>query len=448
MNALPPPTRYIPVGGSDVAFKVLGDGPRDLLFCFGMGSHIDLTWDLPQARELFPRLASFSRLIMFDRRGMGASDPITRESPPTWEDWTDDMQAVLDAVASKEAVLFASTDCGPIAILFAAMHPERVSALVLFNSMARWMVADDYPIGASSEEIESRRQFMELNWGTEEQIAFVNPSMADYPEERRTLATMVRACATPHSAAAQFNYITRSVDVRQALPLIQVPTLILHVRDNRSVPIAYGRYLGEHIRGATFTELPGADLGIVGKAIVDAVVSEIAVFLTGERPQLEADRVLTTIVFSDIVGSTERASQMGDNSWRALLDLHYEVVREQLRRFRGREINTTGDGFILSFDGPGRAIRCAQAIVDATGAKGITLRAGLHSGECEVRGSDFGGLSVHIAARVGSLAAAGEVLVSSTVKDLVAGSQIEFEDRGEHDLKGVPGSWRLFATKS
>jgi class 3 adenylate cyclase len=419
----------------------------DLLFCFGMGSHIDLAWDLTQARELYPRLASFSRLIMFDRRGMGASDAIPRESPPTWEDWTDDMLAVLDAVGSKTAALFASTDCGPIAILFAAMHPERVSALVLFNSMARWMVADDYPIGASSEEIESRRQFMELNWGTEEQIAFVNPSLADYPEERRILARLVRACATPHSAAAQFNYITRSVDVRQALPLIHVPTLVLHVRDNPSVPIAYGRYLGEHIPGATFLELPGADMGIVGREIVDAVVKEITVFLTGEQPQVEIDRILTTILFTDIVDSTERASQMGDRSWRALLDAHDEVVRDQLGRFRGREINTTGDGFVLSFDGPGRAVRCAQAILDATGAKGITLRAGLHSGECEVRGTDLGGLSVHIAARVGALAGAGEVLVSSTVRDLVAGSDIEFEDRGEHDLKGVPGSWKLFAVQ-
>jgi class 3 adenylate cyclase len=257
------------------------------------------------------------------------------------------------------------------------------------------------------------------------------------------MARQFRCGATPRTAAAQYNYMLRNMDVRQALPLIQAPTLVLHVRENPLLPIDHGRYLAEHIAGATLVELPGADSGITPANF--SLVDDIAEFLTGERPMVEVDRILTTVVFTDIVGSTTMAASLGDKRWRALLDAHDRTVREQLRRFRGREINTTGDGFLASFDGPARAIRCAQAITQATATHGIELRVGLHTGECEVRGNDLGGLAVHIAARVGALAGRGEIVVSGTVKDLVVGSGIEFSERGEHELRGVPGSWKLFA---
>jgi class 3 adenylate cyclase len=260
------------------------------------------------------------------------------------------------------------------------------------------------------------------------------------------LARQFRSAATPHTAAAQYEYILHGLDVREALPLIQVPTLIIHVRDCLLTPIEHGRYLAEHIAGAILVELPGADFAVISNG--DAVADEVAEFLTGERPPVAIQRILTTVLFTDIVGSTEQAAVLGDQRWRALLDAHDRVVRDQLRRFRGREINTTGDGFVAAFDGPAQCIRCATAILEAVGKKGIKLRAGLHTGECEVRGDHLGGLAVHIAARVGAMAAPGEVLVSGTVKDLVIGSGLEFSDRGEHQLKGVPGTWKLFAVKS
>jgi class 3 adenylate cyclase len=323
------------------------------------------------------------------------------------------------------------------------MHPERVSALVLYNTSARYLAADDYPIGVSPEETDALIQLIEAQWG-EGLAALSVPSVAQDPELLRFEGKQLRACATPHSAAAQFDYILHSLDVRQALPLIQVPTLILHVRDNPFVPIAHSRYLAEQIPGATLVELPGAHIGLAGGKESMAVADEIALFLTGSRLEVEVDRILTTLLFTDVVSSTERAASLGDQAWRSLLDAHDRTVRDHLHRFRGKEINTTGDGFLASFDGPARAIRCALAISDATRLQGIDLHLGLHTGECEVRGDDLGGLAVHIAARIGSLAAPGEVLVSSTVKDLVVGSRLDFVDRGEYQLKGVPGTCKLY----
>ena len=341
---------------------------------------------------------------------------------------------------------FASADAGPIAILFTAMHPERVSALVLFNTTARFLAADDYPIGVSHEVIDAVVEVVGASWGTAEMVRAVNPDRADDAEFVHHLARQFRSAATPRAAAAQFDYIWRSLDVRQALPLIQAPTLILHVRDNLAVPIEHGRYLADHIAGATFVELPGRDVAVVSSG--DRVIDEVAEFLTGERPEVEIERILTTVLFTDIAGSTNQAASLGDRRWRALLNAHDRAVRDQLRRFRGKEINTTGDGFVACFDGPARAIRCTQAIADAVGTLGIELRAGLHTGECEVRGDDLAGLAVHIAARVGALAAPGEILVSATVKDLVVGSGIEFTERGEHELRGVPGNWKLYAVNT
>ena len=437
---------YVAVGEADVAYQVVGDGPVDLLYFYGLGSNIEVFWGVPEFAEFLKRLASFSRLIFFDRRGTGASDGVPRNAIPTWEEWTEDVMAVLDAAGSERAAILAATDAGPIAVLFAAMHPERVSALALLNTSARYQVADDYPGGASPDEVDALVQLLGAGWGTPELISLTDPSMADDVEYLQSTARLARAAATPRTAAAQYDYILRTLDVRQALPLIQVPTLVLHSVASPIIPIEHGRYLAEHIEGATLVELPLGDIfAITPNNYVVAV--EVAEFLTGERPAVEIERLLTTMLFTDIVGSTRRAASLGDERWRTLLDAHDRTIRDQLRRHRGREIETSGDGFFASFDGPARAIRCAQAIVEAVGTLGIELRVGLHTGECEVRGDHLGGLAVHIAARVGALAAPGEILISGTVKDLVVGSGIEFTDRGEHELKGVPGTWKLFAPK-
>jgi len=438
-----PETRYVAVGDSDIAYRVIGDGPLDLLYFYGLGSHIDLFWDTPSMAEYLHALASFSRLILFDRRGTGASDGVPRNAIPTWEEWTEDVQAVLDAVGSERAAILAVVDAGPVAALFAATHPERVSSLVLLNTSARYLFADDYPIGVPPNVVDTFEDMVRAGWGTPGFARAAAPSLANDIETLDLLAKRIRAAATPRTAAAQYNYILRSLDVRQALPLIQVPTLVLHARDNRLIPIEHGRYLAEHINGATFIELSGGDVVVTPDS--RAIADEVAEFLTGERPMVEIERILTTVLFTDIVMSTERAASLGDQRWRRLLDAHDRSVRKELNRLCGKEIKNTGDGFLASFDGPAQAIRCARAIGEATEKLGIDLRMGLHTGECEVRGNDLAGLAVHIAARVGAMASSGELLVSGTVKDLVFGSGIQFRERGEHELKGVPGSWTLFA---
>jgi class 3 adenylate cyclase len=431
------------VGDAEVAYQVLGEGPRDLLSFNGLGAHIEVVWQLPESAEFLTRLASISRLIRFDRRGVGGSDGVPRNAIPTWEDFTEDAGAVLDAVGSQQTAIFAYHETGPMALLFAAIHPERVAALILLDTYARFLVADDYPIGVPPEDIDARVELIKAEWGTPEHLRRLYPSRAEDSEFLDRVARLSRSSATPRMAAAQVDYILRHIDVREALPLIHVPTLVLHDRDNNITPLPLGRHLAEHIDGARFVELPGSDIGVYGEN-GPRIADEIAEFLTGERP-VEVERLLTTVLFTDIVDSTSRAASLGDRRWRSLLDAHDQAVRDQLRRSRGKEINTTGDGFVASFDGPARAIRCAQEIVAATRSLGIELRVGLHTGECEIRGEDLGGLAVHIAARVAGLACPGEVLVSSTVKDLVVGSGIEFEDGGEHELKGVPGTWRLNA---
>jgi class 3 adenylate cyclase len=441
-----PETKYIAVGVADVAYQVVGDGPRDLLYFYGPGSHCEHFWDMPLYEDFLTRLGSFARLILFDRRGTGGSDDAPPGDTQTWEEWTEDVRAVLDAAGSTRTAIFACGLAGPIAVLFAAMQPERVSSLVLFNTSARYLVADDYPIGFSPELVDALVEGTGQVWGTLEAVRTANPDRFDDAEFCNHLARQFRAAATPRAAAAQFGYIWRSLDVRKALPLLQVPTLILNVSESLLAPIEHGRYLADHIAHATFVELLSRDFAVVSNS--DAVIDEVTEFLTGERPTDEVERILTTVLFTDIVDSTKRAASLGDRRWRFLLDAHDRAVREQLRRFRGNEINTTGDGFEASFDGPARSIRCAQAIVEATGKLGIEVRAGMHTGECEVRGDDLGGLAVHIAARVASMAGPGEVLVSQTVKDLVVGSGIDFTERGEHDLKGVPDTWKLFALKN
>jgi class 3 adenylate cyclase len=363
---------------------------------------------------------------------------------PAWEEWADDLRAVLDAVGSERTAIFAPLDAGSIAMLFAALQPARVSALILDNTSPRYLRADDYPIGASQEAVDAVVEMVGSLWGTPEFLSVTNPDRALDAELARAYARRLRAAATPRNAAAQLRYIMENVDVRSVLHLIQAPTLVLHAVENPLVPIDHGRYLADHIAGATFVEVPGRGLAPSDREF-RLIVEEIAEFLTGERPVVDVDRVLTTVMFTDIVASTEHLTSVGDRRWSALLDAHDHAVRDQLRRFRGREINTTGDGFSACFDGPGRAIGCATAITQVAYELGIDVRAGLHTGECEIRGDDLAGLAMHVASRIESLAAPREVLVSTTVKDLVAGSDIEFVDRGEHELKGIAATWRLFA---
>jgi class 3 adenylate cyclase len=435
-----PQTRSVEVDGSEVAYQIVGQGPPDLIHVPRF-NHVDVRWGIPVWAAFMERLASFGRLILFDRRGTGASDAVPDTAMPTWEQWADDVPAVLDAAGSERTVVLAENDGGATGLLFTAMHPERVAALILANTSARRLRADDYPIGLAREAVDDFVAAIRAVWGTPDAVATAWPSRANDLQFIQLGAKVLRAFATPKNAAAQVRYIIENLDARGALPLIQVPTLVLHI-PNLVYPIEQVRYLADHIDGAKFVELPGGDAFVAASA---PAMEEIVEFLTGERPQVEVDRILTTLLFTDIVSSTERAAALGDRAWRSLLDSHDRTVREQLRRFRGQEINTTGDGFVASFDGPARAIRCGQAIIDATTKLGIELRIGLHTGECEVRGADLGGLAVHIAARIGSLAQPGKVLVSSTVKDLVAGSGIEFSDRQEQELKGVPGTWTLFS---
>ena len=442
----PPETRYVACGDADIAYQVLGAGPRDLLFVGGLGFHVENNWLISDLADTFTRLGSFSRLIVFDRRGTGASDGVPRNAIPTWEDLAEDATAVLDAVGSASAAILATVETGPMALLFAAMHPERVSALILVSTYARYLAADDYPIGVAPVALDTLVEMMGTGWGSPELMRLATPSRADDDEYLKQVGIQMRSGLTPRSAAAQIDYLLRSLDVRPILPLIQAPTLVLHSQDNLFIPVEMGRFLADNIARAKFIELPGGDMSFDGDSTI-TVPDEVAEFLTGERP-IDVNRVLATVLFTDIVDSTGRAATLGDRRWRSILDSHDQTVRQQLRRFHGREIKTTGDGFVASFDGPARAIRCAHAIGEATKSLGIEVRAGLHTGECEVRGEDLGGLAVHIAARIGALADAQDVLVSATVKDLVIGSGIDFEDRGEHELKGVPGSWKLFAATS
>jgi class 3 adenylate cyclase/pimeloyl-ACP methyl ester carboxylesterase len=437
-----PETQYVSVGEADVAYQVLGEGPFDLLYCIGLGSHVELLWDLPHAADFFRRLASFSRLILFDRRGMGASDPLPAAAGnalPPWEDWADDMRAVLDAVGSNEAAVMGEQEAGAMAVLFAATHPQRVRALALSSASARYLVAPDYPIGFDQATVDRLVEFVRQSWGKRELMESVYGPLADDPEFVRLFTRWHRAAATPRTAAAQYRYILESMDVRDALRSVQAPTLVLSYLRS-PYPASHSRFLAESLPNAKLIEFDAfADLNEPGKT-EDA----LAVFFTGESRDLAIERILTTVLFTDIVGSTENTVALGDLRWHQILDQHDSLVREELRQHRGREINTTGDGFVASFDGPGRAIRCAQAITTRALALGVEVRAGVHTGECEVRGKDLGGLAVHIAARVGAIAEPSEILVSRTVKDLVIGSGIEFTDRGEFDLKGVPGAWKLF----
>lgn len=431
------------LGEDRIAYQVVGEGPVDLIYWTGMATNIDVRWEEPSQARFLTKLASFSRLILLDRRGFGASDPVSDASASEWEHWADDVRAVLDAVGSEKAAVFAILDAGPSAILFAATYPQRTAALVLGNTTARYVAAPDYPQGFPPARAEQMVRMVEEVWGTDNATAALVPSRVQDDAYRRWYGKFMRTSANRRDVAAALRGIL-NLDLRDVLPLVHAPTLVLHRRDCAVATLEQGRYVADHIPGAKFVELPGSDT-VLHTDNADEALALVQEFLTGSLPDIEVDRVLATVLFTDIVGSTARLSEVGDRRWRELLHEHHAIVRRQLARFRGREIGTAGDGFFATFDGPARGIRAARAIADRVHELGLEVRAGLHTGETELIDGKVGGIAVHIGARVAAEAGPGEVLVSSTVKDLVAGSGLQFLERGAFDLKGVPGRWTLYS---
>jgi pimeloyl-ACP methyl ester carboxylesterase len=439
-----PETSYAHSGNVSIAYQVAGNGRLDLVFVPGWVSHIEYAWEEPSLAPFLERLASFSRLIFMDRRGTGLSDPVERL--PTLEERMDDLRAVMDAAGSERAFLFGISEGGPMCSLFAATWPERTAGLVLCNTTARFMVAENYSWGFKPQQIERFLARCQTEWGTGVSAKVFAPSKAGDEEFLKSWGRFERRAVSP-SGIVKLLAMGADTDVRHVLPSIRVPTLVIHRRSDPALPAEGGRYLAEHIPGARLIEVAGDDhFPWVGDT--DSILDPIEQFVTGTRRAPRIDRVLATVLFVDIVDSTRHLSERGDRAWRDLLVRFYEILRKEIERFKGREINTTGDGLLATFDGPARGIRCAHAMSVEVHRLGIEIRAGLHSGECELVGDGVAGIAVHIGARVAERAAPGEILVSSTVKDLVAGSGIQFRDRGAHELKGVPGEWRLYAAEA
>jgi len=425
-----------------VAYQVFGEGDLDLVLVTGFVTHIELIWEHEPAARLLQSLGSFARVIQFDRRGAGLSDPVA--TAPTLEERMDDVRAVMDAAGSERAALVGVSEGVPMSIMFAATYPERVQSMVLIGGMARSTYADDYPWPLPVEALmESAGEFVLPYWGQGTMVEVVAPSQAEDPDARAWFARIERATASP-GMLASLAQMFLDIDVRDVVPTVHVPTLVLHRRHDRLVNVRNGRWLAEHLPDARLVELPGSDHSLLYEE-PESALGEVQEFLTGTRSTPTPDRMLATVLFTDIVDSTKTATELGDRRWREVLEGHQRAVRDALTRFDGREVKSTGDGFLATFDGPARGIHCARAILDSSHPLGIRVRAGLHTGECEVMGDDIGGIAVHIAARVSAYAGGGEVLVSRTVKDLVAGSGIVFTDRGTHELKGVPDVWQLYA---
>jgi class 3 adenylate cyclase len=432
-------TRYALNGDLHVAYRTSREGPRDLVFVSNWFTNCEVFPELPSLQGWVEAMTSLGRLIFFDQPGTGASDPVEPGALPTLEQWADSITAVLDDLGSTEAVLLTIDGSLATAALFAATYPSRTTALLVLEGHAH---AGDRTALVGEEVVAA----LDAMWATGEFQRAMNPDMPWNEEIRAAWARHDRLAASPATVALMMP-LASELDVRAVLPTIRVPTLVVHHADDPFIPPAWGKYIADHISGAKYVELPGRNFLHIVEPWRESF-QHIAEFLTGQQPDVADDRVLATVLFTDIVDSTRRAAEMGDRDWRALLDAHDVIVRSQLARFRGREVNTSGDGFLAMFDGPQRAIRCAMAIRNAVQALGIQVRAGLHTGECEVRGEDIGGIGVHIGARVNALAGPNDVLVSSTLRDLVIGSGLEFEERGAHELKGVPGEWRLFAVAS
>ena len=434
-------TRYAKSGELNIAYQMFGTGDVDLVLIPGWASNVENIWALPEYGAFAEKLAEFARVIVLDRRGTGLSDPVA--NPPTLEERMDDVRAVMDAAGWQSAAVMGISEGGPMAMMFAATYPQRTPRLVLYGTFARFTRADDYPHGYPPNTIPGWLTEVARRWGTGMLSRYFAPSLAADADLMRMLARLERMAMSPGTALKHFTLMTQ-MDVRHVLPAIRVPTLILHRAGDGPIRVGHARYLAERIAGAKYVELAGTDhLPWMGD--VDTLLGEVREFLTGERAALEPDRVLTTILFCDIVESTQRAADLGDRQWKDLLGRFYALADDKLHRFHGRKLDTAGDGLFAAFDGPARAVRCAAALVAAVQPLGLRLRAGVHTGECEVLGDKYSGLAVHVGARVASAAQPGQVLVSSTVKDLVVGSGLEFEDRGTHALKGMPAPWHLFA---
>jgi pimeloyl-ACP methyl ester carboxylesterase len=434
--------RFARSGDVHVAYHVVGDGPVDIVYVQGAWSHLEVEWELPAYRRFCELLGEFARLIVFDKRGMGMSDRVPGATPLDVR--MDDIRAVMDDAGSDSAALIGSSEGGPLSMLFAAAHPERTRALILEGAEVRERRDDEWPWGESTEEeFEASMATVSERWGRPGRfMEYFAPSQEDTPWSVDWSARLQRNASTPSGAEA-FMRMAFDIDVRDIVPTIRVPTLILHSEGDRICSVENGRYLAREIPGARYVELSGADH--LPWFDPDRAVGEIREFLTGRRVPLTSDRVLATVLFTDIVGSTDRAALLGDRRWRELLEAHNAVVRRQLERFRGVEVNTAGDGFLATFDGPARAIHCGREIGRQAKQLDLEVRAGVHTGEVERLGDDVAGIAVHIGARVADLAGPGDVYVSGTVRDLVAGSGLEFTDQGSHELRGVPGEWRVFA---
>jgi pimeloyl-ACP methyl ester carboxylesterase len=440
-----PITRYVRAGDVSIAYQCLGEGPLDLVFFPGWFSHMDLQWTSRPIAGFLRRLASFSRLILFDKRGAGLSDPVA--FAPTLDERMDDIQAVMDAVGSVRATIFGLSEGGTMSALFAASHPDRVHALVLFGTWAAGpAVVVEHRLPGWEKALEMMRMADEAieHWGDGRLVKFMAPSIAEIPVAMEFMGAFERASLSRRMAYDLFQAVAHS-DARAALALIRAPTLVLHRRDE-AIPVEQGRYLAEHIPGARLIELAGSDhLPWIGDT--EAIVGAVEEFVTGARPERTPDRVLATVLFTDIVGSTERVARAGDAEWRRMLADHDALVNSELDRYEGRLVKHTGDGIFATFSGPARAVTCACAIRDGVNGLGLRVRAGLHAGECELSGEDVRGIAVHIGARVADLARPGEVLASRTVRDLLYGSGVAFSERGRHSLKGVPADWELFAVE-
>ncbi len=435
-----PEVRYTQApDGTSIAYTTFGEGPLDLLCIPGFVSHLELMFEAPEAERYLGRMGEFARVVMYDKRGQGLSD--RPPSPPTLEQSMEDARAVLDAAGIDRAAVFGISEGGPMSTLLAATHPERVSSLVLYGTWPRLLRSEDYPEGVPADVFDRFVDLAVQDWGGPVALQMWAPGIAQDEQARRWWARLLRSGSSPAGAAALLRLYTE-IDVRPVLGAIAAPTLVIHRRGDRMVPLAAGRTIARAIPGARFVELDGKDhLPIVDP---EQILAEVEEFLTGERTAREPDRMLATVMFTDIVDSTSRAVELGDRRWRELVERHDELLRSVIARHRGREIKTMGDGFLATFDGPARGIGAAVSARDAVRSLDLEIRAGLHTGEVEVMREDIGGIAVNIGARVGALAGPGEVLVSRTVTDLVAGSGIAFEDRGAHTLKGVPGEWQLF----
>jgi pimeloyl-ACP methyl ester carboxylesterase len=431
--------------GLQIAYQVVGDGPVDVVYVPGSANHIEAMWDIPEIAGFTQRLASYARLILIDKRGTGLSDRLPDDNRSTVEERMHDVTAVLDATESSSAILFGTADGTPVALLAGATYPDRVRGLALWASSARLLWDEDYAIGIPDDAVEPFLEAFRAAWGDDEDAGLdvVAPSVAHDPRWRAGMARIERRSCTPAEAVRYWGVNLR-VDVRSALPAITVPTLVMHCRDDQLYPVSHGRFVADRIQGAEFLEVPGTDHFFFAEN-GERVADELEEFVTGSRSGAAPHRRLATVLFTDIVGSTKRSADLGDRRWHALLEAHDAVLAGQVERHRGRVVKTTGDGCLAVFDGPRQAILAAEAVRDALVAIGLEVRAGVHTGEVEFRGEDLAGLAVHIGARVSAIAGLGEVLVSSTVKDLVVGSGMAFVARGSHTLKGVPGEWDLYA---